>query len=108
MASTIRDVAKAANVSVSTVSLVLRGKECRIADATRQRILEAAEQLNYIPNQIAVSLVTKKNNGIKVSIEQVDLVGKFYEEGTVDLSNSKSYTIPISEKGKYTLSFFQS
>lgn len=62
MAATIRDVANAANVSVSTVSLVLRGKPCRISDATRQRIFEAAQQLHYIPNQIAVSLVTGKTH----------------------------------------------
>ena len=64
MACTIRDIAKAANVSVSTVSLVLRGKECRVAEDTRRRILAVAEELHYVPNQIAVSLVTKKTRTI--------------------------------------------
>ena len=86
LASTIRDVAKAANVSVSTVSLVLRGKECRISSSTRQRILEAAERLHYIPNQIAVSLVTKKTRTIGLIYS--DMLNPFYAELAVGLERS--------------------
>lgn len=86
MAPTIRDVAKAANVSVSTVSLVLRGKECRISDATRQRIFEVAEQLHYVPNQIAVSLVTKKTRTIGLIYS--DMLNPFYAELAVGLERS--------------------
>ena len=86
MAVTIRDVAKAANVSVSTVSLVLRGKECRISDITRQRIFEAAEQLHYVPNQVAVSLVTKKTRTIGLIYS--DMLNPFYAELAVGLERS--------------------
>lgn len=86
MASTIRDVAKAANVSVSTVSLVLRGKECRISDDTRQRIFQAAEALHYVPNQIAVSLVTKKTHTIGLIYS--DMLNPFYAELAVGLERS--------------------
>lgn len=46
---TMKDVARAAGVSQSTVSFVLNGMvEMRIGDATRQRVLDAAEQLGYV------------------------------------------------------------
>ena len=60
LACTIRDIAQAANVSASTVSLVLRGKENRISEETKLRVRQIAEQMHYVPNQVAVSLVTKK------------------------------------------------
>ena len=60
MGVTIKDVAKKTGVSVTTVSLVLNKKNSRISEKTRQLIEEAARELNYVPNQTAVSLVTKK------------------------------------------------
>ncbi len=45
----ITDVAKLAGVSPSTVSHVLNGKR-PISEPTRQRVLQAIEELNYIPN----------------------------------------------------------
>ncbi|MGL4488231.1 MAG: LacI family DNA-binding transcriptional regulator, partial [Rhizobiaceae bacterium] len=46
MTATIRDVAKAAQVSLSTVSLVLNSKG-GISEETRERVLRAATRLNY-------------------------------------------------------------
>jgi len=60
-----RQVAAEAGVSRSTVSLVLNGRtEARIPEATRQRVLEAAERLNYSRNAAAVALVTGKTNRV--------------------------------------------
>jgi LacI family transcriptional regulator len=53
--STIQDVAKAAGVSPMTVSRVFRGASYVRAE-TRQRVLEAAAELNYVPNAVARSL----------------------------------------------------
>ncbi len=53
--STIRDIARQAGVSVSTASLALNG-DTRVRDATRQRILNVAETLNYHPMRAAKSL----------------------------------------------------
>lgn len=86
MACTLRDIADAANVSISTVSLVLRGKYTRVSDATRQRILDVAEQMNYVPNQIAVSLVTKKTRTI--GLIHSDMLNPFYAELSVGLERS--------------------
>jgi LacI family transcriptional regulator len=60
---TIRDVATAAGTSVATVSAVLNGNvrhNIRVGQATRERVLRAAAELNYAPNPIARSLVTGK------------------------------------------------
>ncbi|WP_426299648.1 LacI family DNA-binding transcriptional regulator [Arthrobacter sp. R-11] len=51
----IRDVAEAAGVSTATVSRALRGVP-RVADATRQRVLEAARGLGYVPSTAASEL----------------------------------------------------
>ncbi|MGO8673167.1 MAG: LacI family DNA-binding transcriptional regulator [Capsulimonadaceae bacterium] len=54
----LQDVADAAGVSVSTVSSVLNGAclNTRTSEATRERIRQAADQLQYRPNDIARSL----------------------------------------------------
>ncbi|HWP62530.1 MAG TPA: LacI family DNA-binding transcriptional regulator [Candidatus Binatia bacterium] len=55
---TMRDVARAAGVSQSTVSRVLSGSDSPvlISDATRQRIIETARALGYRPNPLARGL----------------------------------------------------
>ncbi|HLK58433.1 MAG TPA: LacI family DNA-binding transcriptional regulator [Chthonomonadaceae bacterium] len=61
------DVARKAGVSQSTVSLVLNGRsDVRIPESTRQRVLEAARELNYARNAAARALVTGKTHRIGV------------------------------------------
>ena len=61
MAVTIIDVAKYAGVSKTTVSAVLCEKKC-VREETRQKVLEAIRELNYIPNFNARNFVQKKTN----------------------------------------------
>jgi len=49
---TIRDVAKRANVAVSTASLALNGRP-HVSHRTRLKVLKAAEELGYCPHQAA-------------------------------------------------------
>lgn len=59
MKTTIRDVAREVNLSHTTVSRVLNGREdISIPDATRQRVQQAAQTLGYKANPAARSLVT--------------------------------------------------
>ena len=62
MKVTIRDIAKAANVSPSTVSRVLSNSP-KISEATKKKVYKAMKELNYEPNIIARSLA---NNSTKI------------------------------------------
>ena len=56
--ATIQDVARLANVSVSSVSNVLNGRNERMREATYARIQQAIDKLGYRPSQIARQLKT--------------------------------------------------
>ncbi|WP_245891147.1 LacI family DNA-binding transcriptional regulator [Desmospora activa] len=62
---TIKDIAKVAGVSYSTVSKALRNSPL-VKEQTKRKILLVANQLGYQPNIAAKSLVSKKSNAIGV------------------------------------------
>lgn len=64
---TLRDVSEASGVSEMTVSRVLRGRG-DVSEATRQRVLEAAKTLGYVPNKIAGALASQRVNLVAVII----------------------------------------
>jgi LacI family transcriptional regulator len=60
---TMRDIARHAGVSQTTVSFVLNNKpNVAIADETRQKILQAVEDLGYRPNSLARSLRSNRTH----------------------------------------------
>lgn len=61
--ATIKDVAKEANVSIATVSLVLHNHD-RISVGTSQRVNKAIKKLNYHPSRSARGLVSRKTGNI--------------------------------------------
>jgi len=69
--ATIKDVAAEAGVSTTAVSLVLNGKCDRISEKTRKQILEVVERLNYRPNHIAMSMVTKTTQTIGLVLPDI-------------------------------------
>lgn len=78
MKATIKMIAKAADVSVATVSMVLNKKDERISPHTRQKILGIAEALHYQPNAIARSLVTAQTRTVGLLIP--DVANPFFAE----------------------------
>lgn len=70
MAVTIKDVAKLAEVSISTVSRVINDSK-PVSPEARRRVLHAIETLRYEPNEVARSLVTKKSNLIGVVVDDI-------------------------------------
>lgn len=62
-APNIRDVARAAGVSHQTVSRVINGHPA-LRDSTRQRVLQAMEELRFRPNRAARALVTSESRTI--------------------------------------------
>lgn len=66
----LTDIAEATGFSVNTVSLALRGSP-RIPDETRRQISETADRMNYLPNQVAKSLVTKETRSIGLILTEL-------------------------------------
>lgn len=73
--STSFDVAALAGVSQSAVSRAFTPGSS-IAEETRQKVLEAAKKLNYVPNSIASSLTTKRTNIVALILG--DMGNPFY------------------------------
>src|SRR5947209_13182749 len=73
MATTLKDVARAAGVSNITVSRVLTGKQSAvtISEATRRRVLDAAARLDYRPNLMARGLRTQRSLTVGVMVEDI-------------------------------------
>ena len=64
---TLRDVSEASGVSEMTVSRVLRNRG-DVSQTTRERVLEAAKELGYVPNKIAGALASQRVNLVAVII----------------------------------------
>jgi LacI family transcriptional regulator len=77
VSATIREVARAACVSVATVSRVLNGKG-PVREVTSRRVRAAADRLRYVPHSGARSLITRRTNAIGVLLP--DLFGEFFSE----------------------------
>jgi LacI family transcriptional regulator len=74
---TIKDVARAAEVSVATVSRVHNGST-RVRTETARRVQETALRLGYVPHGGARSLITSRTSTIGVLLP--DLYGEFFSE----------------------------
>ena len=89
---TIKDVAKEAGVSPTTVSYVLN-KTKSVSKDTQIRVIEAIKRLNYQPNVVARSLRSKKTNTVGLVI--CDLKNPFFAEvlqGIESYLGKKGYT----------------
>jgi DNA-binding LacI/PurR family transcriptional regulator len=94
---TIREVAKAAGASVSTISAALNNSDY-VSQAMRNRIQDAIKQLKYRPNDLARGLRLQKTHSIAIVVP--DLSNNFYVEvvrGAKDYSASASYTMLIGD-----------
>lgn len=67
---TIYDVAREANVSMATVSRVVNGNP-NVKPATRKKVLEVIDRLDYRPNAVARGLASKKTTTVGVIIPDV-------------------------------------
>ena len=67
---TIKDIARALNLSTSTVSRALRGSY-EINPETKRLVMEYAERLNYRPNPIALSLKGSASRALGIIVPQI-------------------------------------
>jgi len=69
--NSLRHVAKLAEVSVATASRVLSGSSHPVSESTRQRVLSAADRLNFEPNRLARALVTARSQTVGVIVHDI-------------------------------------
>ncbi len=95
----MRDVARAANVSQSTVSRVLSHTSSKvpISEHTRQKVLSAIRELGYHPNQYARSLRGQKTHMIAIMI--ADIGNSFFHpmvRAVQDIAFAHNYDVMIA------------
>lgn len=93
MATSIKDVAKEAGVSIATVSRVLNDIDV-VNEDTKKKVLDAIKKLGYRPNIVARSLKTQRTKTIGILIP--DISSQLYPEivrGAEDVSNIYDYNV---------------
>lgn len=107
--TTIKALAQYAGVSPTTVSYVLNNKP-GVKPETKERVLRAAEELNYVPNALAQSFRNKKSNTILVATcEALDEYGVFTQElvGTVLAARRHKYDVLVKSYLNYEKRYLQ-
>ncbi|NLO81823.1 MAG: LacI family transcriptional regulator [Clostridiales bacterium] len=85
MKVTREEVAKHAGVSPATVSYVLNNSR-NVSEETRKRVLEAVEKMNYKPDLIARSMVTKETKQLSIILN--DIANPFFSEIILAFENA--------------------
>ena len=92
---TIKDIARVAKVSLSTVSMVLNGKR-GIGEDTRYRVLRVIQALNFKPNQVARSLVKRRSNSVAMLITNTrNPIFPEIAEGVDEILKQRNYSLNI-------------
>ena len=96
MNTTIKEVAKVANVSITTVSRVSNGSK-GVSTKTRRRVLNVIKELGYSPSAMASGLKTRISKSIGIAVP--DTIGDFYGEvidGIESVATENEYNLIIS------------
>ncbi len=91
---TIKDIAKLAEVSITTVSKIINGKDHDISQGTIDRVKQIMKEQRYVPNKLAGSLITKSTKTIGLVIP--DITNPFFPElvrGAEDRANEAGYSL---------------
>ena len=96
-AVTIKDIARALNMSTSTISRALRESH-EISDETKKRVLSYAREVNYRPNPIALSLKERRSRSIGVIVAEI--ANTFFSQvinGIESIAYDRGYHVIISQ-----------
>ncbi len=96
MSITIKEIAEKANVSIATVSRALNNSP-KVKEATKELIMNLAQEMNYSPNFVARTLVKKKTNVIGLILPEV--AGEFFPEiirGVDEISYLNKYHLFVA------------
>lgn len=99
MSITINDVAKEAGVSITTVSRVLNNNY-PVKKETREKIEQAIQKLNYKPNEMARSLITKRTSMLGVIVPGItNLFFPTIVEAIEECTKKEGYNISLCNTG---------
>ena len=92
----IKDIARMAGVSISTISRVIN-KSAYVSPEITERIERILDETGYRPNALAKELLRKKTNTIGVMLPRIDL-GTFAAmfDGIVSTLNDRGYNILLA------------
>ena len=93
---TIKDIAIALNISTSTVSRALRDAPDVKAE-TKAAVKALSEKLDYQPNRLALSLLTRQTNTIGVIIPNLDYVLSTMVKGIDEVALGAGYTVMVCQ-----------
>lgn len=103
--SGIKDIAKKAGVSISTVSYALNGSD-RITEKTKQKVLKIAKEMNYIPNLAGRGLKKQKTKIVEMYV--ADFGGYFYAhllDGVASMLKTRGYELIVASGGQRAQAF---
>lgn len=99
---TLKEIAQHCDVSITTVSNILNGKQKKVSDETRRRVLNAMEELGYHPNYFAQGLRRQKTQTVGIIAEDVaqfttpDII-----EGIMEYCETKRYRVLLQNLRLY-------
>lgn len=96
---TIKDIARQLNISVSTVSRAIRNAS-DVNKETKQAVLNLVAELNYQPNQLALSLRNKQTHTIGVIVPNLDYVLSMMVRGIDEVALEAGYTVMICQSNE--------
>jgi len=73
----MKDVAKAAGVSQTTVSFVVNNLDAGLPESTKRKVLQACADLNYSPNEAARRLATKVSRAIGLAVYDISALPNY-------------------------------
>lgn len=100
MRTTIRDIATKTGFSIATVSMILNGKDSHISEKTRNIVLAAAKEMNYVPNHAAITF--KSHRSHLLGLICPDITNDYYAKvasGLADASDGRGYNILLCNTG---------
>lgn len=93
----IKEIAARTGVSIATVSHAFRNPG-RVSDATRKKVLKAASELGYTPNNLAVSLRTARSGNIVAIIPDVaDSHNSGVIKGIEKIAHSRGFSLLLGD-----------
>ena len=94
----IKDVAKEAGVAISTVSKVLNHYP-NISEQTQKKVMDAVDKLNFVPNQVAAALSSKRSGRIALLLklnmktQAIDEIDMQYISGALAMAQEKKLDV---------------